>query len=243
MISTVTTAEPPVPPLAVPEVSDKVRAELWESSGRDIRRFRQLLVDAGFGESRLAGQVNLLVHMWDRGHQLGLQTWDELCAETGLTYETIRKLRVIVRVMQVRTKKTIADTLGWTLESIDAMLDGGQPVLAANWAAPRSQAEAGIPAEPDQRAVLIELKLTAEDLAVVEARYDAGDPLIRQLAQAIARALVAGIDQKLLDHLLRTARDTTTRALADERNSVHQLGAMLDTLTPGVVQERSSALQ
>jgi hypothetical protein len=228
---------------SLPVVSDAERDKLWEASGKDVHRFLRLLQSSGYADSRLAGQVNLMVHMLERGHELGWLTWDEMCDQTGLTYETLRKLRVIVREMQVRTRHTIADTFGWTRESIDAMLAGGTPVLAAGWRPHADPPPAAAPEDVDLSPVLIELGLSAEDLAIVEDRYLKEDPPTRLLAAAVAQALSAGIDPRLRDHLLKVARDTTTRALAEERNGPYQLRAMLETLGPGMVQERDSALQ
>lgn len=214
----------------VDEISEAERQRLWAGAGDD-KQFLAALTGAGYGDTRLAGQVNLLVHIRDRGRQLGWPTYTAICNAAHISEETLRKLRVVVREMQGGTAVRIADGLGWTRQSIEAMLAGGEPTVISDW---KPYGERVAHAHIDaRRGVFDRLDLTPGDLDVILRRYDLGDPRTRRLAAAVARVLTEEIDPVVRDHLLRASRNFITRTLAAEQENVDELEAQLDALPGG----------
>jgi len=215
----------------VDEIPEAERLRLWTEAGDD-KRFLTALIDAGYGNTRLAGQVNLLVHIRARGRQLGWPTYTAICHSAHISEETLRKLRVIVRDMQAGTAVRIADGLGWTRDSIETMLAGGEPTVITDWKPYGERVGHGAAPDP-RRGVFDRLDLDPDNLDVVLRRYDLGDPRTRRLADAIARVLTEDIDAVVRDHLLRAARNFITRTLAAEQENVAELEAQLDALPGG----------
>jgi hypothetical protein len=157
------------------------------------QRFLDLLKEEGYGDGRLAGQVNLLVEILRRAVDLGWDSWPQLISHTDHTaFETYRKLRLQVRDMHRRKKNAIADGLGWARESIDLALQMHPPVVLGN---PHSTESGG-----GRRGVFSRLGLPADALSDVLLRFDADDPATLQMADAIARALA--IDELTVRELL-----------------------------------------
>lgn len=215
----------------VDEIPEDQRQRLWTEASDD-KKFLAALTTAGYGHTRLAGQVNLLVHIRDRGRQLGWPTYTAICNATHISEETLRKLRVIVREMQDGTAVRIADGLGWTRDSIETMLAGGEPTAITEWK-PYGERVAHSAVPDPRRGVFDRLDLDPGNLDVVLRRYDLGDPRTRRIAAAIARVLTEEIDPIVRDHLLRAARNFITRTLAAEQEHVDELEAQLDALPGG----------
>jgi hypothetical protein len=197
---------------AAPEIPESLRRRLWSESGEDPEKFLEALTGAGYGNSRLAGQVNLLIHMLARGRELGWRSKATIGRKTGLNQETLRKLCIQVRGMQDRTAISIADALGWTRTSVRTVLNFGEPVLIAS------------------RQVFTEIGLDPLALAYILDRYDLGDPPTRQLAAVIARVLTQDISRTWRDHLIRSIRNSVTRQHAAELGSIAEIESQLDTL-------------
>lgn len=225
------------------EITEQERAALWAEAGEKEEPFLDLLIARGYGDSRLAGQVNLLVHVMRRAF-VELRDlhwrWAEVDRACHVTHETFRKLRIRVSAIQQRTKWAIEGGLGWEPGSVDACLTMGTPVVDENWRPPGSPrtARTATPALDVQRTAFTYLGLTTRDLDTVLARFDAGDEPARKLASAIHQAMTADIDPAFRGLLLDAARARIVRTLDDERQSTASTAAEMQRALDTVPRTR-----
>lgn len=202
------------------EITETERRKLWERSDQSAEKFLALLNEQHHGGTRLARQVNLLVHIQRRAAELDWN-WTKVHTACQVNRETLRKLRLRAFTLQTSSKKAIEDGLGWAPGSVDACLTGATPELLV----------AG-PATPPQdagRSAFSGLGLTPDDLAVMLARYDAGDPSTRRLAHALHLTVTEDIDPAIRSLLLSAAVGRISRTLADERISAEEILTALNT--------------
>lgn len=67
--------------------------------------------------------------MNERRLQLGME-WKDVATKTGVSYETLRNLRLGKRKASELTIRRLEDALQWKHGSIDAILAGGDPTPA-----------------------------------------------------------------------------------------------------------------
>ena len=101
---------------------------------------------------RPPGRANLAKLMDDRRIELGL-TWEQVADAAGLRYETLRAVRNKDSAIRPLTRRAIATALRWSPNSVDLILDGGDPdplpEQAAAQAGPRPQDPPAPAAEPE----------------------------------------------------------------------------------------------
>ncbi|MFK0155406.1 helix-turn-helix domain-containing protein [Streptomyces sp. NPDC090493] len=112
-------------------------------------------------------------------------TWRELSTNAGISYEALRAVRRGDYRPTALTARALDDALGWAPGSVYSVLDGGQPVLAADTSTPPPDGPS-TPTEADSgRLSSRELEALAD---MVASAADGFDLTPEQLDQAYARA-------------------------------------------------------